>query len=64
MELLFAFAGFYLAYLLVVGTIRALGDILRLLALPILWLANQQALQAQRRRQRAATMARLRQLAR
>jgi hypothetical protein len=64
MELLFAFAWFYLGYLLLVAVLRALCMVVRLLTWPLLWLANRQALQTQRRRQRAATMARLRQLAR
>jgi hypothetical protein len=64
MEILFAFAVFYIVWRLAVGVLRAIADILRLLALPFLWLAHRQAQQAQRRRQRSATMARLRQLAR
>jgi hypothetical protein len=68
MELLFAFAVFYLAWLLIVGILRALCNILRtlvrLLLAPLLWLAHRQGQQARRRRQRARTMAGLRALAR
>lgn len=64
MEILFAFAVFYIVWRLAVGVLRALCDILRLLALPFLWLAHRQAQHARRRRQRAMTMAGLRQLAR
>jgi hypothetical protein len=49
MEILFAFAVVYIAWRIAVGVLRALGDILRMLTWPLLWLANRQALQAQRR---------------
>jgi protein-S-isoprenylcysteine O-methyltransferase Ste14 len=66
-EILVAFAVFYfvviVAWRIVAWTLRALGDILRMLTWPLLWLAHRQALQAQRHRQRARTMQELRELA-
>lgn len=69
-EILVAFAVFYLVVTVVwriaAGTLRAIGDILRMLSWPLLWLAHRahrQALQAQRHRQRARIMEELRELA-
>jgi hypothetical protein len=37
LPILFAFSIFYIAWRIAVGVLRALGDILRLFALPLLW---------------------------
>jgi hypothetical protein len=67
MELLVAFALFYLLWLLAARVVREIVGNLRLLAWlltrPLLWLAHRQAHAAQRHRQRARTMQELRELA-
>jgi hypothetical protein len=67
MELLAAFCATYLAYLLLRGVLREIIATLRLalwlLTAPLLWLVRRQVLAAQRRQQRARTMAELRSLA-
>ena len=71
MELLFAFAMFYLAFLVARWFLRKIVGALRLviwlLLMPLLLLARRrdrrQAVHVQRLEQRAATMARLRELA-
>jgi hypothetical protein len=58
-----AYLAWNIAWLLLVAALRLLYGALRLLLSPLLWLAHRQALEVQRRRQRAATMARFRRLA-